>query len=425
MSEYPQHGLHPDPDMLNSFVEGVLPEHERLACLQHFAECASCREVVYLAQEPLAPEPLPVPATDRAAWWKRWLKPIPALSAVVAAGIIIFSVALYRPDKPAPNTPKATVAMSAPQAANEPLAPASPPVLKALEAPLITTQRAATKAAPHPATPTESPQAVTAQGLSKPAVSLPSSQPSAFLPAAPAPTPARAATLDAVAPAQSAIAGTITDPSGAAITGAKVALRQASGAPGVNAISDNSGQFFIAGLQPGQYELQVTSAGFQRATKEVEVQKDQVARADSSLIIGPTMETVEVTASNATINSESLSVANTKSGAAKLPLVGRMATKKSAPAASDSVSLPGGLATVATVAKGKVTLAADSAGTLYRSDDAGRKWKVVKAVWQGKAVELAADPPTAEAAAFRLTTDAGTAWFSRDGSHWYAAPPQR
>ena len=68
MSEHPQPGLHPDPDTLNAFIEGVLPEHERLACLTHFADCAACREVVYLAQEPEAPSPDPV--VEKAAWWK-------------------------------------------------------------------------------------------------------------------------------------------------------------------------------------------------------------------------------------------------------------------------------------------------------------------------------------------------------------------
>ncbi len=217
MSEYPQPGLHPDADTLNAFVEGVLPEHERLACLDHFAGCASCREVVYLAQEPLTQDPLPVPATDSAAWWKRWLKPIPVLGVAATAGIIVFSVALYRPDKPAQRTPAVTVAMSPPQAANEPLTPASPPVMKAREAPLNTMPLPAPKPAPHPATPPNSSQPASARVLSRPQVSLDAPQRSAFMPAAPAPVPARVATLDAVAPAQSAIAGTVTDPSGAAI----------------------------------------------------------------------------------------------------------------------------------------------------------------------------------------------------------------
>jgi hypothetical protein len=425
MSEYPQHGLHPDPDTLNAFVEGVLPEHERVACLQHFAECAACREVVYLAQEPLAPEPLPVPAMERTAWWKRWLKPVPVFGAMAAAGVLIFSIAPYLRDKPAANMPKATVAMSAPPSANEPLAPASPPVERTLEAPHIATRRAESKAEPHPAMPPDNPQPVSAPALSRLQDSVAAPQPSAFLPAAPQPAPSRVAALDAAAPAQSAITGTITDPSGAAIPNATVTVRQASGTSGAKATSDLLGQFFIAGLPPGQYELQVTSAGFQPAKKEIEVQKDKVARADSSLSVGSATETVEVTASAAApLNTQSSSVVKSNSGFAKIPLVGRMAAKKSAPAPSDSVSLPSGLASVATATKGKVTLAADSIGTLYLSDNAGKTWKAVKAVWQGKVVELAANPPAAEAAAFRLTTDAGAAWFSRDGSHWYAALPQ-
>jgi hypothetical protein len=208
---------------------------------------------------------------------------------------------------------------------------------------------------------------------------------------------------------QPAIAGTITDPTGAPIPGAAVIVRRASGAPGVNAITDNSGQFLIAGLQPGQYELQVTRPGFQASTKKVEIQPGQLVRADSSLSVGSVAETVEVTASAAAINTQTASLTTPRTGFAVLPLPGRVA---------DSVSLPSKLAAVATASKGKVILAADSAGTLFRSDNAGKKWNAVKAVWQGKVVELAA-----EGAAFRLTTDTGTAWLSPDGAHWDSAPP--
>src|SRR5580698_7352789 len=98
MNEYPQPGLHPDADTLSAFVEGVLPEHERLACLGHFAECDACREVVYLAHEPLLPEA--VPTTGKVAWWKQWLKPILALSSAALAGVLLLSIALYRLEKP-------------------------------------------------------------------------------------------------------------------------------------------------------------------------------------------------------------------------------------------------------------------------------------------------------------------------------------
>src|SRR5665213_4117689 len=107
MSEYLQPGLHPDPDSLNAFVEGVLPEHERLQCLAHLAECPSCREVVYLAEELLESVPLPLPAaTEKARFWRRWLTPIPALSAAVLAGTLILSFWLYQHSKPVPAAPE-------------------------------------------------------------------------------------------------------------------------------------------------------------------------------------------------------------------------------------------------------------------------------------------------------------------------------
>ncbi len=73
-------------------------------------------------------------------------------------------------------------------------------------------------------------------------------------------------------------------------------------------------------------------------------------------------------------------------------------------------------------------LATDSAGALFLSQNAGKKWKAVKPVWHGKVVSLVAvstDPASSSSPAFQLTTDSGAVWLSRDGSHWYAAPAQK
>ena len=64
-------------------------------------------------------------------------------------------------------------------------------------------------------------------------------------------------------------------------------------------------------------------------------------------------------------------------------------------------------------------LATDSNGALFVSQDAGKQWAAVKPVWQGKVVSLIAQTTDA---AFKLTTDSGVTWLSRDGSLWYAAP---
>jgi Carboxypeptidase regulatory-like domain len=405
MNEYPQPGLHPGADTLSAFVEGVLPEHERLACLGHFAECAACREVVYLAQEPLPREA--VPDTDKVVWWKHWVKPISALSAAALAGVLVVSIAHYRLEKPAPNMLRGVVADSAPQAASDPPGPT-------IEAPHITTPRAGRK------TSTIVPRSVSVQVPSRPEALLTPPQPDLPQDSMPRSVVNLALLVNGAIDAQSAITGTVTDPTGAAIAGAAVTVRQASGAPGPAAMTDKSGRFLIVGLRPGQYELQVTQSGFQTATKKVEIQSGQLARADSSLSLGSTAQTVEVTASSAVVDTQTANLVTNFSGVMNEPLPGRTVANKSAPSVSDSVSLPSKLAAVATATKGKVILAADSAGTLYRSDNAGKKWKAVKAVWQGKIVELAAG-----AAEFRLTTDMGIAWLSRDGSRWHSAPPPK
>jgi hypothetical protein len=55
-------------------------------------------------------------------------------------------------------------------------------------------------------------------------------------------------------------------------------------------------------------------------------------------------------------------------------------------------ALPSGLSPVAELAVGGVQLALDSNGTLYRSDDQGKRWRPIKQQWDGKAVELLGIP---------------------------------
>jgi pyruvate/2-oxoglutarate dehydrogenase complex dihydrolipoamide acyltransferase (E2) component len=139
MSDYPQHGLHPNPDSLSAFAEGVLPEHERVACLAHLAECEACREVVFLAQEPL-----PISVADRIVWWRRWLAPIPALSVAAVAGVLVLSVAIYRVERPVAKPITAVVAvapMIPPPEAPRRATPAARAARK--PAPVLSTPRAA------------------------------------------------------------------------------------------------------------------------------------------------------------------------------------------------------------------------------------------------------------------------------------------
>jgi hypothetical protein len=420
MSQYLQPGLHPDPDSLNALIEGALPEHERLACLTHLSECPVCREVVYLAQEPVAggPEPVSV-AGDKISFWKRWFTPIPALSAAALAGLLVLSVAVYRrePAVHAPElvagAPPATESAFRTDAATpslmiSPPRPKTSPDARFRVAPPAV-QKTARDPEPRRTATITGPAAITVPATAlydAPLAGLPLPLSGRGVPLITVPSVSSyVATSNASPGAQSGITGTITDPAGASIPGAAVRLRLLAGTASRNASTDTAGQFNVAGLQPGRYELLVTAPGFQQTTKQIDVQPEQTARGDSTLPVGSVSETVSVEASSVSINTRSSRPAGEKSAVRLL--------EDRRPADT-------------TVVSGKLMLRMDSTGALFRSENAGKEWKAIKPVWQGSVVGLVAiaESPSSSGPAFRLTTSGGATWLSRDGSHWYAAPTQ-
>src|SRR5437868_180140 len=84
---------HLDADQLNAFAEGALSAPDRALCLQHLAECAHCREVVFLTGGALpSEEPVSVPARRFAfAWW-----PTLSVSGAALAAVVIVAVLAHR-----------------------------------------------------------------------------------------------------------------------------------------------------------------------------------------------------------------------------------------------------------------------------------------------------------------------------------------
>ena len=114
MSEGVHPGVHPDPDALNAFVEGALPEHERVECLAHLAECGQCREVVFLAQKAAEME-APVAVTEApVSFWQRLLRPRAVVSVVAAAIVAVFSFGLYRMIRSSEPQPQVTASTKVP-----------------------------------------------------------------------------------------------------------------------------------------------------------------------------------------------------------------------------------------------------------------------------------------------------------------------
>jgi hypothetical protein len=85
---------HLDADQLSAFVEGALPEHERLAAVAHLAECPHCRQVAFLMR---ATEPeSEVAATSTAAprGWRSWFAVAPLFGAAMAGLVVTAVIAL-------------------------------------------------------------------------------------------------------------------------------------------------------------------------------------------------------------------------------------------------------------------------------------------------------------------------------------------
>jgi len=425
MSEQLHPGLHPDPDSLNAFIEGVLPEHARLQFLAHLGECSRCREVVFLAQEPS-----PASATSNPApAWKRWFAPVPVLATGAAVCLALPAIWLYSrhttgaqtsnmaarviqapPTSASPPAPNATAQSQLPKPSRTKLEPKK---TAARPAPTTTppASRGALSASTHdttlPSLPalagSSAPPPAAMQNSQPPTVStLPST-----LPASPESSSAEIGGQRVVA-GLAGISGTVTDPTGAVISGATIKVRQLDGTITADRRTDMTGQFNVAELPAGRYELQIGAEGFRQTSRQVELQPREVASIKSQLEIGSVAETVEVTAAVPTLQTESASVSVKQS------------RKKSVPEGPHP--LPSKLPSAITVTSGRILLALDSAGTVFVSRNAGKSWKIVKPIWPGKAHVIAlADLSYTSNATFQLTTDSGSTWLSRDGVGWYPA----
>src|SRR5713226_6578425 len=122
------------------------------------------------------------------------------------------------------------------------------------------------------------------------------------------------------------ITGSVTDPSGAAITDARVTLTNLGTAEKRTQPTGTDGLYSFVNLIPGNYRIEAEKAGFKRVTQEpVVVQVQQNSKIDLALPIGQATETVEVTSETPLLQSETSSLGQVveQRKANELPLNGR------------------------------------------------------------------------------------------------------
>jgi photosynthesis system II assembly factor YCF48-like protein/putative zinc finger protein len=87
-------GIHPDPNLISAFAENSLPRDARASVMQHLAQCADCREVVFLSSLDQSATLLAVASAP--STWLSW--PVLRWGAAVAAVVVVAAaVSLHRP----------------------------------------------------------------------------------------------------------------------------------------------------------------------------------------------------------------------------------------------------------------------------------------------------------------------------------------
>jgi len=118
--------------------------------------------------------------------------------------------------------------------------------------------------------------------------------------------------------------GTVTDPSGAVVSGATVTLTNSDTAATQSVVTGANGFYRFPLLKPGNYSLAVKQPGFKSISQKVLVSVGQITTTNVKLALGSTSEVLEVTGAPPLIDAENANLATTYSTAQvqQLPVPG-------------------------------------------------------------------------------------------------------
>ncbi|HVN19355.1 MAG TPA: carboxypeptidase-like regulatory domain-containing protein [Dongiaceae bacterium] len=118
--------------------------------------------------------------------------------------------------------------------------------------------------------------------------------------------------------------GYVTDPSGAAVSGAQITVTSSDNGMSRSTTTDGSGHWIILGLPSGSYKLKVESRGFRTTAENIRYDNNQPSMFNDVVNVGSLTETVEVTAEspmiNTTTSATSLTVMNGRNFSQVVPL---------------------------------------------------------------------------------------------------------
>jgi Carboxypeptidase regulatory-like domain len=121
------------------------------------------------------------------------------------------------------------------------------------------------------------------------------------------------------------IVGTVTDPAGAVVDGAKVVISNKGTSQAITTATTSSGAYASGALTPGAYTVRVEASGFKTAETGVVVQVNTTTSANVKLTLGQSSQVIEVQASELAVNTEQATVQGvlTSEQIENLPINGR------------------------------------------------------------------------------------------------------
>ena len=91
------------------------------------------------------------------------------------------------------------------------------------------------------------------------------------------------------------LTGTVTDPSGAVVSGATVTLKNDATGASRTTTTNGSGSYRFSLLQPGNYTVTADASGFSKSQSATSIAAGQATIADVKMSVGSSAQTVEVT----------------------------------------------------------------------------------------------------------------------------------
>ncbi|HZT30514.1 MAG TPA: carboxypeptidase regulatory-like domain-containing protein [Bryobacteraceae bacterium] len=122
------------------------------------------------------------------------------------------------------------------------------------------------------------------------------------------------------------ILGTVTDPSGAVVVGARVTLLNVQTGIKSVGVTTSSGDYNFPLLNPGEYAVTVEAPGFKTFTRTgIHLELDLKARIDAHMEVGTAQQTVEVTSQGALLQTDQATLGQVmnQQSVQELPLNGR------------------------------------------------------------------------------------------------------